>query len=384
MSAALPDIVASNREAGDQGSISWLLVVGVFFVFGPIGVLIGFLQPEPPGWLIAVLMCAMSGGLAVGWVIAINKRGVWLLLIPLMLALPFGFPWLFGMLDWSGVFGVGTQMSELARGVIMVVAACVQLSVGFTLVIRYVTMTERREARQRVELDLARRIQAELAPPVDVAGAWGRAVGLSVASNSMGGDLIDVVDHGDSADVILADVSGHGVRAGVVMAMLKTSFRGAATGDRRPESIASAVNEAMVSLTAGDVFATAWLLRVRREGLVACVGCGHPPLFRLARDGSPTQIVSDSMPLGVLREAEFASSEIGLAEGERLLLYSDGLTEARYPNGEMIGLAGLERLIRRVGSEDVSALPSRVLSAVTDISTTDDDLSVLAVTRSSA
>ncbi|MEO0632287.1 MAG: PP2C family protein-serine/threonine phosphatase, partial [Planctomycetota bacterium] len=216
--------------------------------------------------------------------------------------------------------------------------------------------------------------------PVDAGGEWGRAVGLSEASNSMGGDLIDVVDHGASADVILADVSGHGVRAGVVMAMLKTAFRGAATGDRSPGDVAAAVNEAMVALTAEDVFATAWLLRMTTDGCVECVGCGHPPVFRIGRDGATSQIASESMPLGVVGETDFESCRIELGPGERLVLFSDGLTEARFPNGEMIGIEGLERLIRGIGTEEVATLPRRVLLAVTTSSTTDDDQSVLVAT----
>ncbi len=257
------------------------------------------------------------------------------------------------------------------------IAAVVTVAAAYVVFVVIIAGEGQRSVRQRAELDLATRIHQELTPPIDAGGAWGRAVGISEASNSMGGDLIDVVEHGDSADVILADVSGHGVRAGVVMAMLKTAFRGAADGSNGPGRIAEAVNAALVSLTAGDVFATAWLLRFERGGRVSAVGCGHPPLFRVRVEGAIDRIESGSMPMGVADGASFEAVRLELSPGERLVVYSDGLTEAGVEQGAMIGVDGLESIVRDALTRDAEGLPDAVVAGVRTSATTEDDLSIL-------
>jgi hypothetical protein len=256
--------------------------------------------------------------------------------------------------------------------------AMLSIAGGYAVFIVIIAGEGQRSVRQAAELELASRMHADLTPPIETAGKWGTVVGRSVASASMGGDLIDVIDHGDHADIVLADVSGHGVRAGVAMAMLKTSVRSASSRGLTVEEIAREANEALVKLTASDLFATAWLARLHVDCEVELVGCGHPPGILLRAGGATERIESDAPPLGIVADLEIEPLRARLAAGDRLVLYSDGLTEAGVERGEMLGIDGFVSMVdARRDSGD--GIVEQVLLAVAQHAPAEDDRSLLVI-----
>lgn len=368
-----------------------MLYLGIAVLFGSMGPMVGLLHVPPAGWMYALMLTAVSGIQAVGWTFMFQRGGRWfLLLIPLVLGPMVGLPWLFGMIwEWP-IIRVGWGMSEMWRRVVLLVMAIAWISLGFTLIVRFMTRIERQGARARAELALAAQIHASLVPPIDV--GWGglRIHGTSDPSGEMGGDLIDAVATDDRLDLFLADVSGHGVRAGVVMGMLKATVRTALRSGGDVGGHLATLNEVLADLLEPSMFATAVWVRFEPAGgesdaaagavRASVVVAGHPPVFRYrAADRSWEELDGDNLPLGVLPAQDFASRAVTLMPGDVMVIYTDGLTEAADAQGRQLGIAGLRRLAEGLPPGEPNKVREALLREVRRGRTSDDDQTLVFV-----
>lgn len=287
---------------------------------------------------------------------------------------------------------VGVSMGDTPRRVVLAVLVVVALSVGFTLLVRYIAQTERKGARAKAELELAASLHSHLVP--DLEGSHGpvQYLAKSIASTEMGGDLLHVQEGQSHTDIIIADVSGHGVKAGVVMAMVKAGLAmcGGSQADASPRPLAAIFDELNAMLERSiqpGMFVTAVGLRVwhaikdggRRAELVVA---GHPPILRLAHGaGIAEQFESDTLPLGLDASEPITLREITLREGDTLMLFTDGLNETIGSDGKQLGLERLARVFTRAATNPTSldALHDTILSAVRDFGPQNDDRSLVLV-----
>src|SRR5207237_1178957 len=140
----------------------------------------------------------------------------------------------------------------------------------------------------------------------------------------------DFLDLGDDLGFVLADVSGKGVPAALLMANLQACFRTqAASGERRPAELLEAVHRHFYDSTSSDRFATLFFGsyddRTRR---MRYANCGHCAPLLLRADGELQRLDSTAPMLGAFEEWNCAEDEVTLHPGDTLLLYSDGVTEA--------------------------------------------------------
>lgn len=166
------------------------------------------------------------------------------------------------------------------------------------------------------------------------------------ALDAGGGDIYDVVTLSDhSLLLVMADVMGKGVAASLFAASLRTLVRAVSSPEADPAQCLAEVNELMFAeLSSADMFITAQLVvadLARRQLLIG--NAGHCPL--LLSDGfhSIDAIAPLGMPLGIQRNASFTSESILLEPFSSVLLYTDGVTEARNPAGRLFGQPRLER-----------------------------------------
>lgn len=233
-------------------------------------------------------------------------------------------------------FGRGGQV--LATGVSLVLsqAVLVGLLLGAAPLVRRL---EGASSAQKAEDAVARRLHDALVPDVDVRSGpiavWGR----SVPCSNTGGDFIEVFDDAGKVTVVIGDVSGHGVGAGILMAMIKGALRVRLRQNVGPDRILSELNELVLGLNRPGVFVTATALRVHPDGRVECASAGHLPTLRL-NPANPrgSEIANESLPLGVESEERFVLRECTLVQGETLALLTDGLTEVQDRSGRQIGM----------------------------------------------
>ena len=186
------------------------------------------------------------------------------------------------------------------------------------------------------ELTIARRIQSSILP-----AAMPKVGGLTVAARyepmtAVAGDFYDFLEIGEKRlGVLVADVSGHGVPAALIASMVKVAIAAQKPLADRPAAVLAGMNETLVGRLGGQYVTAAYLYLDRESGLMRYSAAGHPPLLRGRRDEPrPREIEENGLPLGMMEVAEYRQLEQPLADGDRFLLYTDGLVEAANQAGE--------------------------------------------------
>lgn len=193
-------------------------------------------------------------------------------------------------------------------------------------------------ARRDKELELARRIQSSFLPRefprlprIDVHA-------MNEPSRGVSGDFYDVVADGEALILAVADVEGKSVPAALLTAMLQASIRTQTGLLRSPAAIVASVNE-LVSRRVDHVqqFATFFLAQIEDSGAVRYTNAGHNPPLLLRPDGSVLRLECGGMMLGVLEAAPYEEEALTLEAGDRLIVYTDGISERADPGGEEYG-----------------------------------------------
>lgn len=227
--------------------------------------------------------------------------------------------------------------------------------------------------RFRDELVMARQLQAELVPQVlPVVPGWELGAFNRVA-NTVGGDIYEFQPLPDGrVAVLFGDASGHGMAAGLVMAVAHTAWRLQIEQDASPAAVLTTLNRILCRTgscrAAGPrQFFAGIALLLRPDGSFEAAVAGHPPVLRVdARGAVVERFGRGAYPLGIKEGQVWAVETGAVAPGESLVLHSDGLPEARNALGQEFGdertLAVLARTAGRPAADVAAALSGEVLS----------------------
>lgn len=199
----------------------------------------------------------------------------------------------------------------------------------------------------RDEVEVARELQAALLPhgPPDLPG-WSVATAWATA-NDIGGDYHrwETLEDGRVA-IVVADASGHGMAAGLLMAVTDTSLRIAIEEDPAPAAVAGRLDRVLRRTGDRRSFVTLFYgLLDPRSGRLEAVSAGHPsPLVRRA-DGSLEEPAEGSLPLGIVDAPEPWTGTLDLAPGDLLVISTDGVFEAADEAGATFGWPGFRRAV---------------------------------------
>ena len=208
-------------------------------------------------------------------------------------------------------------------------------------------MTEER-VQSEVELDVARRIQLGMVPPSTRHSGSGYDVrALAKPARQVGGDFYDClkVDDGHIA-VVIGDVSGKGVAAALFMSMTKTLIAEELVRCGAPAAVLNYANERLCQLNPEGMFVTVFVAVLERAtGCVRYANAGHlPPL--VVGEGVHRVDADPGVLLGLFDDADIEEGELVLQEGEALLLFTDGVTEAANAEKEFLGDERFEAHLR--------------------------------------
>ena len=243
------------------------------------------------------------------------------------------------------------------------------------------TALRKHNAEMQRELSLAVRLQRRLLPPRLPAGS-----GLSVASLfqpmlDVGGDFFDVIERGDFIGLFLCDVSGHGVAAAMVAAMVKISLHEAARSEDDPGRVLEKMNASLLERVGGNFCTAIYIVFDRVGNCMRYARAGHPPPLLIDNaTGAWNQLQSRGALLGALASPQPETCTVPLSPGLRVLLYTDGLLEHLGADGEE-QMNALARIFTESPEAEPDNLMTLSLSRVQECSPAgfEDDLTALLI-----
>jgi sigma-B regulation protein RsbU (phosphoserine phosphatase) len=223
---------------------------------------------------------------------------------------------------------------------------------------------------QEQEVAEARLIQQGLLPKslpqqagYEIAGAWRPA-------QSVGGDYYDVLAFDENTmGLCIADVSGKGLPAALLMSNLQAAVRGLASPALSPEGLCARLNSLVCHNTGSDRFITFFYAQLDGPARrLRYTNAGHNAPVLLHRDGSHERLEAGGGVLGVFPNQKFAAGAAQLAPGDRVILFTDGVTEACDAVGEEFGEARLLQLLQEQRMAAARALQEKILASAGEFS----------------
>ena len=224
---------------------------------------------------------------------------------------------------------------------------------------------KRRDQKQQRELEDARLIQRGLLPTsvpriagIDLAVTWQPADGV-------GGDCFDTLAFASGLGVSIADIAGKGLPAALLMSNLQAAVRAFAQESAAPSSICSSVNRLLCRNMASGRFATFCYARIDAAARrIVYSNAGHNPPLLIRAGGAVERLTEGGMVLGVFPDNAYEQAELPLESGDRLLFYTDGITEARNASGQWYDEDKLAAAASAARSQPVEAMKDSLLAHV--------------------
>src|SRR5208337_868875 len=228
------------------------------------------------------------------------------------------------------------------------------------------------------ELEIARRIQLSILPREFPPSTNFRVAARYMPMTSVAGDLYDYIiadDH--QVGLLIADVSGHGVPAALIAAMVKLAAASQRAIAADPARFLSGMNSALLGNTQ-DQFVTAAYVHLNSEsGELRYSAAAHPPLL-LVRNGRVTQIEENGLMLAAFDFASYSTAIHKLETDDRIVMYTDGVVESSNAAGDFFGHDALCDLLRRTRELSPAMAADSIISSVRQWSgKQDDDLTIL-------
>ncbi len=302
------------------------------------------------GWMVAFVLASLIFGGKVTFSAALRREVRWLLLITIAITI------LVGVLIHA--------YEELRR--------------------RLSTSIEQLKAREYAdkELEVARSIQSRLLPPPLIEGEGFTITARNLPANFVAGDFYDVLRLDDgSVGIIVADVSGKGLGASLIMASVKAMLPFVANGSVA-ETLRTLNARLSTQLGRREFVAMAYARFQPASGTLRIANAGMPdPYIIAAGVVTSISVTGERLPLGVRDDIQYDSAEVPLRPGDRVLLFSDGIPEAHRVTDEPLGYDGLRETIMSIkadGNRWIDTLLERVRAQVRGV---DDDWTAVVLER---
>ena len=261
-----------------------------------------------------------------------------------------------------------------------------EISGSFVVMIVLLAMELIGKIKYRDELALARDLQATLIPKYAPRTPSYDIAAFNHIANTVGGDLYDfVLLPDDRVAVLFGDASGHGMAAGLVMAVSHAAFRTQLEIDPSPSSIIGSLNRILCRTGGSRSFFSCCYILLSPDGTFNATFAGHPQMLKLDPHGRVIERIGQgAYPLGIKSGLTWAEEHGSLARGERLLLYSDGLPESRDEQDRECGEAYIEAVIARNGEAPANLLVDAIVAEwrkFVQRAPVEDDVSITAIEK---
>lgn len=236
---------------------------------------------------------------------------------------------------------------------------------GYVVVMRSIRNEEQLLA-VRNELEIARQIQSTILPQ-----ELPKIAGMEIAAcyapmTAIGGDFYEFLPVDDKRlGILIADVSGHGVPAALMASMVKVAVFAQMENASRPAQLLAGLNTVLCGNLRGQYVTAVYLFLDAENRTLSYAGAGHPPPLLWNCATRTTRFLDDGgLMLGVFPDAEYRAAELAWNQGDRCLLYTDGVIEAENSGEIPFGKDRLERLMKSAESGNPQTLSERLLDSI--------------------
>ncbi|HET6170125.1 MAG TPA: SpoIIE family protein phosphatase [Terracidiphilus sp.] len=274
-------------------------------------------------------------------------------------------------LGWQQKFGYDIALADhpFTIELLQVVDALFLLSILAILILRF-TRTRSQEEQYAIEFDAARNVQQILMP-----AERPQTPGLHIEceyrpAREVGGDFFQIIPHAANGSVLIVvgDVAGKGLQAGMLVAHLVGAISNQQTHSNDPARILAALNAQLADQR--HALATALAVRIEADGSATLANAGHLPPYLNERELA----IEGALPLGAVSAIEFPITHFKLAEGDTLMLMTDGVAEAQDAAGQLFGFDRIGELLERHVAASTVAAAAQSFGQ-------EDDITVLTITR---
>jgi hypothetical protein len=358
------------------------LLLALFCLFGMIGFIVDLFALGQKPVLTVIIWTIFTGAMAVTYLlIAIRTPRLLLLVVVLHLLgsrlIAYGIHQLPGWLENPSV-NSGVRTAAFAV-LVLSMTACL-----FFLV--FIQHEGRHSVRIATELSLAHSIQQTLVPKITIENPRYEVYGVSVPSDNVGGDIVDAVElPGGGLFAYVADIAGHGLSAGILMGMLKTSIRTQLLDGLSPTAVFERLNRVLPAVKENHMYATCTAVCLPAMDstdtpAVEYAIAAQPPILHFNADaGCVARLSDEQLPIGLLPEATYRSHTMQVRPNDLLLIATDGILDAENRHGEAFGLTRLEAVLVKYQDAPLADIADYVHTALRDSYQQSDDQSLLVI-----
>jgi serine/threonine protein phosphatase PrpC len=260
--------------------------------------------------------------------------------------------------------------------------ACLMIVASYALMFFITGREGKRYFKIHAEVELASEIHRALVPPINLRVGQFEIYGQSLPSGEVGGDLVDaIVQPGQGRWIAyVADVSGHGVSSGVLMAMLKAATRTTLRQDCDASEMLDEVNEVFYSLKAPNSFATCAAIGFTEQSGTEVIVAGHLPIL-YSNGREVRELDTPGLPIGIMPVSDFRAMPVDFKPREILAIVTDGFTEVFDKKGVELGSGYIKRTLLTEYAQPLDRIASSLVAQANAWGTRSDDQSLLLVRK---
>ena len=377
---------AHLRTAPARQLINFLLAL--FLLFSVVGFYHDLIAGGTAPFVIVLANAALSGAIALAWVLTTMRLPVWCLIFALALQLSSNS--IFRLLaEWINRTFHPKQVPSGSGIHFAATSIAIAVFSSYYLFARYMRYTGSESLRFRTELELANTVQKTLVPPLVLQTPSFEIYGVSHPSEKVGGDLVDALELscGDTVSYV-ADIAGHGLFSGILMGMLKTAVRTAlrdrdcGDGAATLSQLMQRINFVLPEVKEPQMYATLTALRLNINGEAFIGMAASPPVLHWqAAQKRFVRIEEEQFPLGLLPVSSFTAHGVEMHDDDLLVIATDGIIEVCSPSGIEFGIAALESLLNTNAAAPLATLATSIFAATRAYGQQEDDQTLLLVRR---
>lgn len=361
-------------------SSSFVFFAGVFCLFAALPVIGGSSDLASQSIADLIVSMLLSGGCAMVYAYAGTRKIIWLFFVVFVLQVS-----AFTILRRLGGqhHTVMASSSELQHKLqLNTTVATLLIIAGYALFIVFFNREGSRFFRTQTEVRLAGEIHRTLVPGKHETIGTMELFGSSIPSGEVGGDLVDIVQNGEAWHAYVADVSGHGVAAGILMAMTKSAASMQLTKLNQPAKLLADLNDVLQPFTSPANYLTFAYVGCNGDENLNFALAGHLPILHFQAQQKRIVEHSDSnVPIGLFKNQAFVLSRLSLSPGDLLVVITDGFTEVFDAEGREIGLEEFKGMLLGCAEKPLSEIYRELRARTMKFGKQTDDQTMLLIRR---